>query len=189
MLSISSYSNFTQKFISCLLNKKTEYSCYGEHLGLCISKIYLDLKLRYHKLYHLQVNAVSKMARGITCCWKSQLHHNVNFLLSHKFLKLYHHFVIIKKPQIIISYDGTCLFIATVYQVSEQKFILYCLHFDNTPDIISILILMFQLRILRGKQHLERKFKYTQKVWIQKFSKSKYKNQCLLEILMILINF
>ena len=50
-----------------------------------------------------------------------------------------------------------CLFIVTVYQVSEQKFILYCLYFDNTPDITCILILMFQLRILRGKQHLERK--------------------------------
>ena len=82
-----------------------------------------------------------------------------------------------------------CLFIVTVYQVSEQKFILYCLYFDNTPDITCILILMFQLRILRGKEHLERKFKYTQKVLIQKVSKSKYKNQCFLEILIILINF
>ena len=105
MLSISSYSNFTQKFISCL------YSGYREHLDLCISKIYLDLKLRYHELYYIHVNTVSKIARGITCCWKSQLHHNLNFLLSYKCLKLYHHFVIIKKLQIIISYDDTCLFV------------------------------------------------------------------------------
>ena len=182
MLSISSYSNFTQKFISCL------YSGYREHLGLCISKIYLDLKLRYHELYHIHVNTVSKIARGITCCWKSQLHHNLNFLVSHKCLKLYH-FVIIMKLQIVISYDDTCLFIVTMYQISEQKFILYCLDFVNTPDIMCILIFMFQLRILRGKQRLERKFKYTPKVWVQKFSKSKYKNQCVLKILTILINF
>ena len=34
----------------------------------------------------------------------------------------------------------------------------YCHHFENASDIIFILLLMFQLRILRGKQHLERKF-------------------------------
>ena len=104
-------------------------------------------------------------------------HHNLTCLFWHKCLNLYHHFFIVKKLQIIVVYDDTCLFIVTVYQVSEQKFIFYCLHFDNTPDIIYIIILKFQLRIFRGKQHLERKFKCTQKVWIQKFSKSKYKNQ------------
>ena len=43
--------------------EKPEFCCCRERLGLCISKIYLDLKLRYDELYHIQVNTVTKMAR------------------------------------------------------------------------------------------------------------------------------
>ena len=45
------------------------------------------------------------------------------------------------------------------------------------------------LRSLIGKQHLQRKFKYTQKVLIPKFSEFMYKYQYFLEVLMNLIGF
>ena len=67
------------------------------------------------------------------------------------------HRFVIKKVEILISYDDTCLFIVTLYQVSEQKFIFYWLHF------IALLILFVSVKgnnTLKENLNIHKKCEY-----------------------------
>ena len=111
-----------------------------------------------------QVNTFSKMARWFTRCWKSQFHHNINFIFSHKCQNFYHHFVTIKKLQIIVGYiscsHGTNLLVhcnsasgfITKIQQKLLSFWKRCWYYFYLTFDVSV-------KDTQGKQHLERKFK------------------------------